>query len=686
MAFFVLGSPKVMERGNQIHITNIRTDSLTRDLKRVFRTTRVATYMFTSISRASFVVESFFALELYHLLDELTKRRGLGSNYRALTAIKEGLLENTWLANTQRSVKDRLNFDRLRELNYKPLDFQERFLRTYSQAVEQYGLKGMLLSGTAGSGKTFTTLALGHCLEADHIVVFCPKNAVERVWEANVLSVFKEEQSYWFYYSKQPYEGQRVAIYHYEALDKALDNLEIYKGKKVLVILDESHNLNELNAKRTQRFITFCQEVEADDVVLASGTPIKATALETVPLLKTVDPKFTDDVMSRFKKIFAGDVNKATAIIAQRLAVVSFKVEKAELKLEPPIFKNLPVKIPNGEEYTLEAVGAQMRRFVEERRSYYAKHFREYKETYERCLEAAKPEIFARGRTAQAEFERYLSSIKKVQVAHESGALSSVRELIVEVNTYERDTIIPALPSSDMVKDFKEAKTVVKYVKLKIQGECLGRVLGHLRIQAHVDMVPHIDYVGVLETTRKKTVIFTSYVEALRVCEAYLKDIDLNPITVYGDNTNVLAQTIKRFERDETLNPLIATYASLSTAVPLVMADTLIMLNAPYRDYILQQAVSRIHRLGADTQTYVYTAVLDTGDKPNISSRNFDILKWSQEQIEVIMQIESPFKVDYEKGDVLGEPAMEDVMDIVDTLPIPDVGAVMATTNSWMDW
>lgn len=88
----------------------------------------------------------------------------------------------------------------------------------------------------------------------------------------------------------------------------------------------------------------------------------------------------------------------------------------------------------------------------------------------------------------------------------------------------------------------------------------------------------------------------------------------MNPVVVYGKTNNELNKTVGLFEKDIDLNPLVATYQSLSTAVPLVMADTMIMLNAPFRAYIHEQAISRIHRLGADTQTIVWEAYLNTGE------------------------------------------------------------------------
>ena len=83
------------------------------------------------------------------------------------------------------------------------------------------------------------------------------------------------------------------------------------------------------------------------------------------------------------------------------------------------------------------------------------------------------------------------------------------------------------------------------------------------------------------------------------------------------------------------------------------MADCMILIDAPFRAYILEQAISRIDRLGADTVPHVYTAILKTGEEPNMSSRNVDILKWSMQQVEDIMGIKSPFEIEQELNPVI---------------------------------
>ena len=62
---------------------------------------------------------------------------------------------------------------------------------------------------------------------------------------------------------------------------------------------------------------------------------------------------------------------------------------------------------------------------------------------------------------------------------------------------------------------FIHSKTLVKYLKLKVRGECLGRILGRKRINAFRDLVKYINFEPFIETTEKKTVIFTTYKEVI---------------------------------------------------------------------------------------------------------------------------------------------------------------------------
>ena len=490
---------------------------------------------------------------------------------------------------------------------------------------------------------TYISMALAEMLEADLVVVVCPKNATERVWESEIKKLFKTPQTYWIYQQGKKWDNQRFAVFHYEALKEALAMAKANKfnGKKTFVILDESHNLNEETSQRTQQFIELCRQLRPSDVLPMSGTPIKALGAESIPLMLMIDPLFNEEARVRYKKIYGRDGKRAVDILNHRMGLVSYKVEKHQLGLDKPIMKKLPIKIPNGNDYTLTAIRKDMSDFIDGRFKYYKERQERDYDIYFNCLKIYEASI--KTPLQRSEFDTYQKYVKMIRAA--KGDARQVGEEIKWSNSYEKNVITPTLPKN-MVHLFKDVKSIYKYVNLKIQGEALGRVLGRKRIDCHVDMVPHIDFKGIAESTTKKTVVFTSFVDALEMADKHIATIGMNPITVYGKTNSELANSVRLFERNEDVNPLCATYQSLSTAVPLVMADTMIMIDAPFRAYIHEQAISRIHRLGATTQTIIWECQLDTGNEPNISTRSSDILAWSQDQVQAIMGMESPFKVE----------------------------------------
>jgi SNF2 family DNA or RNA helicase len=640
----MFGNIKVTQSDKCITVDGVPADVIDKDISKIWNTNKISSYMFIKISKYSFSFPLFFAPDILYALDTMISHRKTNSDIRTLNKIKDRLLESTWLFDTLNNDTQRLDLNKLSEMTYQPLPFQMEFFKYYSNTLDRYNLRGALLAGAAGSGKTYMSLATAHCLKADKVVIICPKNATLRVWEANVLEVFKEPQTYWVSQLDKPYKNERFIIAHYEALEKVHDLLAKIGNGKLCIILDESHNLNEISTARTKLFIELCSKTRCNDVILASGTPIKALGSESIPLFRVIDPFFDDDAEYRFKKIYGKDASRGLDILKHRLGIVSFKVEKKELNLAPPIIETINISIPNFQQYTLSEIARDMKTYTAERLQFFAGTKKEDEQYFYDILEEYKNSI-GRDKKGHDDYDKYREFLTRVIKAYTSGDLRNVKDELMYCNQFENKIIIPTLSSEDKVK-FKSVKTIVKYVGLKIQGECLGRVLGRKRIQCHIDMIPFIDFKSICNSTLKKTVIFTSFVEALEECSRYLKTKELLPLVVYGKTNSELADTVKRFENDESLNPLIATYNSLSTAVPLIMADTMIMLNAPFRAYIQEQAIARIHRLGADTQTYVYMVNLDTGKEINISTRSIDILAWSTSQVEKIMGIVSPYQIE----------------------------------------
>lgn len=644
----LLGNMHVKQTQTEIIVSGIPAAIMARDISRIWGTSRITTNMFSRITNSSLSFPLFFAPDVVYALGVIMKDRYRKVSIRFLNELTELLLTETWLADTTNKTTTRLDLSRLSDLKLTPLDFQMEFINTYNTLLDKYDLKGYLLAGAAGSGKTLSSLYIVACLKADLVIIVSPKNAVERVWENSIKSLFVAEQTYWLAHEGKELKGnERFIVGHYEAID-AITNAMLTRMKqlgstaKITVILDESHNLNEIKSLRTQRFIDLCDKSKSENIIWLSGTPIKALGSESLSLFRCIDKYFTQDVEERFRKIYGKDATKGLDILKHRLGLVSFKVEKSRLKLLDPIIETIKITIPNGRNYTLAAIGDDMRKYVDERLVFYKKTEKEDTASFYAILD--KYESIIKSKEEIAELNTYRSNLSLIIKAYRTGDLRSVKDESVFCNAVEKNKIAPMLSKTDK-EIFLHTKTLVKYMSLKVQGECLGRVLGGKRIQCHVDMVKGIDFVGICESTAKKTIVFTSFVDALKEVSLACTEKGLLPTVVYGGTNSELTSIIQSFEKDKDINPLIATYNSLSTAVPLVMADTMIMLNMPFRDYIYQQAISRIHRLDSDTQTYVYLIALDTGDEPNLSSRSTDILKWSQSQIEKIMGIKSPFEI-----------------------------------------
>lgn len=645
-----VGAVQVKQTDTNIIVSGIPADVMAKDISRIWGTSKLAANMFTMVSKNALIFPKFFAPDVVYAIDIILKDRSKRVSARTLTHIKEKLLEETWLLNTQvPPTRKRLDRSMLKEMVLTPLEFQERLFDTYDTILDQYSLNGYLFAGAPGSGKTYASLAISAMLHADLVVVIAPKQAAELPWEVSVNSLFHNPPKYWMSQSGLMVKGdEKFLIGHYESMDMVRDAMmtrkrQLGRDAKVMVILDESHHMNEMNSMRTVKFIELAHASGSEDILWLSGTPIKAFGYESIPIFRCFDPLFTKEVEEAFRKIFGKDAKKGLDILQHRLGIASFKVGSDELGLQEAEIEVLPVKIPNGHKYTLSAIADDMANYVTERRLYYkkteehdAKRFYSYLKHFEETHLRTKEE-----KTAYATYRQFLD---RVIAAHSRGDLRAVKDEMIFTNQYEKNIIRPTLARDDK-EDFRHLKTLVKYVSLKIQGEALGRVLGRKRIECHLDMVEHVDYIAICDSTTKKTLIFTSFVEVLQAGAEYCKKIGLKPVVVYGETNKNLSSILKDYTDNEETNPLWATFNSLSTAVPLVMADNIVMMNAPFRAYIDEQAIARTRRLDATTQTHVTRVMLDTGNEPNLSTRSAEILKWSQDQVEAIMGIKAPFEI-----------------------------------------
>lgn len=483
---------------------------------------------------------------------------------------------------------------------------------------------------------TVTNLCLGAALNAKKVIILTPKNAVNRVWEDTIKDIMVEKKSYWVSTSGQmPTMDHHYYICHYEALEQLLAFIKMNSPNlsDIFVALDESHNFNRVDAQRTQMFIELCQMKCVRWCNWASGTPILALGVECIPFLRCIDPLFDQESEERFRKIYGRDAKRANDILRNRIGHLKFHVPKQDVVHIKVNTNQHMVKIPNGQEFTLSAIGEKMRKFIEERRKYYAENMGKYRGDYNRGIEDF--ELTISGPSERANFLKYKECFKTVSSGFDPKLM---KEEAAYCNSYELRTIIPRLHPTEKPL-FKSARSVLKYVDLKIMGECLSLVLGRARTACIVELVKYTDLSALVDNAKKKTLIFTSYVEVIERCNDKLKDGGYTPALVYGATNKDLANIVKKFYGEPDLNPLAATFQSLSTAVPLTVANTIVMMNQPFRSGIREQTIARAARLGQDQEVEVIDVFLDTGDVPNISTRSNDIMEWSQRQVASILGI-----------------------------------------------
>lgn len=627
---------EVVEKNGSVRISGIRADLFIDDINKTFGTTRVTVNMLNKATRSYVDFYSFFLIDIEYIVRTLAAKKESRLGRRGYIKMHEALLENTWLRNLTQIYPSIFNKDKIKEIKFELLPHQTEFIDYYDRVIPKYNLKGMLMAATPGSGKTISSIAVACAYESKNVIVISPKNAVFKVWEDTLLNSMAVKQTCWVQASGAPMPSpktNRWFIFHYESLDKAVALAATLSNERCTVILDESHNLNEMKSLRTERFVSMCRSMTNSLIVELSGTPMKAMGAEAIPLISAIDPLFNDRCVEKFKKIYGREAKAATSILANRLGIIMYKVNKEESKIQEPVEHVVKVTVPNSERFTLETIKRDMNAFIIER----TEHYKKEKQYYHNLYYSALREFEANGLPRLAnndDYDTYTTYVNEFKNRGYDPLSSPAKALFC--NNFEKNVIIPTL-SAQSKRDFRLSKSVVKYVNLKIRGECLGTVLSRARTDCNLAVLAALDLASIIDGAEKKTLVFTSYVEIVKATAAKLEKQGYAPLCVYAETNAQLPAMVKKFEMDESINPMIATYQSLSTAVPLIMANRVVLLNAPFRIHEKEQTVARANRIGQDKTVDVYNVLLDTGTEPNISTRSNDIMEWSREQVNAIM-------------------------------------------------
>lgn len=618
-------SSQTMSQGdsNQYYlIDNFPYWLFVRRANQLYKTNRLE-HLIHRVGNRAIRIHKFFVPELLYIMDQLQFPKSLIESIRLKTWMGKTVLGTTKL-DTSRIEKN---------MNCKLYPHQHEFIVNYNLKKDQCNLHGYLLSFEQGLGKTITALALMEALGKEKVVIFCPKNTMQETWLHHINTFYKTPQKVYMAYGPEPDPDTRFFILNYEAISKC--NPEWFTGKNLSsigVIVDESHNFLRMASDRTENLIRFVNTLPPSaDILPMSGTPIKCAGVEMIPMLYLLDPYFDRDAYETFKAAFGFNMKIATDVLHHRLEMMMARVTKEILNLPKKNETTIAVKMPTSGQYTARSVKLAIQDFINERKEVHRSMMSKYNKDFDDAVNY----LLTLQESNTAEFTEWKNVIDTLR----SGAnfRDFGKGVIARINEYENEVLVNLLPM-DLRKRFKAARAAVKYLFLKIRGEVLGGLLTNLRMKMTSEMMEAVNLESIVEDSVKKTVIFTSYVDTIDLANSYFLRRDYNPVVVYGDTANQLTANINAFQTSPGLNPMIASLKMLATGATLTAANTVIFLNKPWRSIEYDQASDRVHRIGQDTDVNVVSLVLDTGDEPNLSTRMEEIMNYSSELFDGIVE------------------------------------------------
>lgn len=706
--FEVFKSPTIKEdtTKNQIIVEGINLKLVYRDFEKYIGSKMLYNILDKS-GRWEMKFQKFYLPDMYHVVLELLnndkfKRRIVSrSKLQKLKELFETipLVQNIKLIqNTKDEDIPSVNKSILKNIfvpGFKLFEHQDKFIDNCLFKSKLMDLRGYLLDAGPGLGKTINSIALMELLGADKIIVVCPKKAVIDVWEETINRIYSKPQTYNL--SIDSIKGGKVKlanfsldskfmVCHFEALDKLVASLRNIPSGRYTVVLDEAHNLNSYKSQRSTLFRELNKIVNPYFCLWMSGTPLKALGNETMSMFETIDKLFTPEVVKSFNSVFGISGVYAASVMANRLQLVKATIKSQGSGVEQFTYQS-KVALPDSWKYTLSTIREEMKKYIRERTAFYHEFREEYIEEYFEGIEEFKSNLGSNfDSKMQIALDEYLAKTKELHDGYNPQSPVH-KQYIIDCNYFEDKVIIPIL-SNKTKKIFRKAKSVYKYVELTIIGETLGNVIGRKRTECNKAIVEAMtksftvvneesketyetNLGEVIRDAEAKTLIFTDYVDVLKRCNEILTEEGFHPITIFGETTTTigLSNQVKQFKENSKINPLITTFKTLSEAVPLTEANTVIFLNLPFRSGTYDQAVKRANRIGQTKDVHLYEVTLDTGGEENISTRNLDILKWSEEQVSILMgdkkgemEVVSKLTIDHFLPDMVtrGIPSIKD--------------------------
>lgn len=545
-------------------------------------------------------------------------------------------------------------------MRYDIMDIQKIAFERYSEVKSHFAYKGFLLDADTGTGKTSMSVSLAKGVGADIIIVIAPKNIVTDMWLNAIANnpdgsesrelVLKKPEAVWTPIADIPkhplvsneYKDQSFIIVSYETMDKIYNILHMIKNKKIAVIIDEWHSFADKDSKRSTLLTTLIKDINSEDNILMSGTPVKESPTELGLMLKLLDRRFLPHIEKRFYDLYRNPGEFLTGILPERYKVYSVKISKKDLKLPPLVTEYIPIVMPNGNEFTLDAISVKLNSYIKQRVKELEENMEYYKTVYQDLYLVAKERL--KKDIPLDDFIKYEKDFEYIQIYYKKRTLNMYPDLIKRVNAFEAK-LMKVLEGQDK-RRFAEAKAIVKYLLLKVRGDALANVIMKERIRCHAEMTKYNDYNNIAMSTLKKVLVFSGYIDVCDSAYASIVKGKHKAVRMYGEYLVDFSANLRNFKNMDNIKFAVATYKSLGTGIPVTEANIVLIGDTPFRMYIYDQAIARVWRLGQESPVTIYINKLETNGVKNINDRNVDIITFFAEEVKKITGYEYALTLD----------------------------------------
>lgn len=533
---------------------------------------------------------SYFSLEFYALFVYLVQ---YDSSFRKWADL---LKTHTWIKKilSPESVRLRdVDLDEIRKRNIHLFPHQEKFIRRYSAYVANYDLKGQVLAFDQGLGKTLTAISLMLALKLPRILVIAPKSLVP-VWEQE-LKDKAHETSVSTFEVKAPF--RKWNIVNYDRITRIPTSF--FSTGPIGLIVDESHFIKDLSAKRTQSVIELSRHETISDILLISGTPVKGRAEEWIPYLLILDPHITMSLAQQFTRIFLDDPILLRWVAALRMRMLVAREIKANVvPLPKKHVIDLKVKVQNLHRYVWDNVREEIRQM-------YPNIASELRQKYLAGWDEVRTELMKLG-VSEAEILRYEKLLVRATLSNE--------DMLWFSETTSR--WVRMLKKADLRDKLRSARKLALNFAMHVFGKVMGVVFHRRREECVRDIVSSNTelFCKILKSTSHKSLIVGTLLGGLKYANVLIP-ATCKVSSIYVDSeTPSRMSVISEFRKNASIDVLIGSIGVLGVGLTLIEADKMIILNTPWRWSDVEQVIDRIHRIGQDKEVYIYICKLDTDE------------------------------------------------------------------------